>query len=488
MKKTTPFLPGVSPKLGGRARRRQLEAIRIFRQKLRSDSIADIASLFAEIISPENLAEAQGDIRKRLFPEAVTFWAWVSQLLECNSSCASALTYVQNWYAMANLPVPAFDTSSYCRARQRLSNRIIEKAESLVNAYTEARIEEHHLWYGYRLKAIDGTSVRLMDTAANQQAFPQPSGQKPGCGFPVMGMVGILDLATGTIDRFLTCKDRDHDSRGLYQLTSELGEGDLLLADRAFCSYEAIAQLKMNGVASVMRLHQMRAKKLDWRRGKKLNANSRLVTWTRPPKPGRSGITREEWGKLPEEMEVRLVRMRGAGRDGKQRTIYVVTTLTDVSSYPTEEIALLYAERWKIEVKFRDIKTTMGLEALRVKTPAMAKKTIKLMQVAYNLVKALQLEAIAGRPILIDEVGYKATLDAISEFRAGFAGLLDRPRIWRKKMDDFEERIAERILVIRPNRREPRGTKRRPKCYQYLSAPRQIFVEIQHREHYRAVA
>ncbi len=93
-----------------------------------------------------------------------------------------------------------------------------------------------------------------MDTDANQKEFPQPSEQKPGCGFPVMGVTGILDLATGTMDRFLTARDRQHDAQGLYQLSGYLVEGDLLLADRAYCS-EAIAALRAKGVQSVMRLH-----------------------------------------------------------------------------------------------------------------------------------------------------------------------------------------------------------------------------------------
>ena len=130
----------------------------------------------------------------------------------------------------------------------------------------------------------------------------------------------------------------------------------------------------------------------------------------------------------------------------------------------------------------------MGLEMLRVKRPEMAVKMMKMIQIAYNLVKALQLEAISGRSILIDELGYKATIDAINEFRTNFAGLQNRPQLWRRKMEDLEERVAERILLIRPNRHEPRATKRRPKSYQYLSAPRKGFIEIQHREHYRAVA
>jgi hypothetical protein len=139
-------------------------------------------------------------------------------------------------------------------------------------------------------------------------------------------------------------------------------------------------------------------------------------------------------------------------------------------------------------VKFRDIKTTMALEMLRVKTPAMAVKTMKMIQIAYNLVKALQLEAISGRAIMIDDIGYKATLDVIIEFRSRFRALQNRPQIWKKVMSNLEERIAERLLHIRPNRSEPRASKRRPKSYQYLTSPRAEFTEIPHREHYRAAA
>lgn len=232
----------------------------------------------------------------------------------------------------------------------------------------------------------------------------------------------------------------------------------------------------------------MREKKLDWRRGKKLDANSRLIEWTRPPRPGKSGISVEEWSALPETMEVRLVRMKGTGRDGKPKTMYVVTTLTDAELYPTEEIGLLYGERWKIEVKFRNIKTTMGLEMLRVKTPEMAPKTMEMIQIAYNLVKALQLESISDQTVLIDEVGFKATLDAIAEFKSDFTGLQNRPRLWQKKVEHLEERIAERLLLIRSNRHEPRATKRRPKSHQFLTGPRSGFVELQHRGHYRKAA
>jgi len=488
VKSTTPFLPGISPKYEGRSRRCQLDVIRKFRDKLLSKSISDLGVLFAEILPPELLSQAGKEIRRRVFPEEITFWAWVSQLLEGNSSCANALTLIQGWYSDADLAVPSFDTSSYCRARQRLSEEFLNVIASRTKEYAQARIESHHLWYGHRLKAIDGTTVKLMDTVKNQAEFPQPSGQKPGCGFPVMGIVGVLDLATGRLEDYVIGKDRDHDATGLYRLCGQFNPGDIVIADRAFCGYELIAKLLGNDVHSVMRLHQMREKKLDWRKGKKLDPDSRLVTWSKPPKPGKSGITEQEWKALPETMQVRLVRTRGIGRDGKPRTMYLVTTLLEANEYPTDEIGMLYAERWKIEVKFRDIKTTMKVEMFRVQSPAMARKMMRMVQLAYNLIKAIQMEAIRGEAVLIDELGFKGSMDVLNEFRSRFRGLQTKPRKAGEKRTEFERRVLERILRIRPNRREPRAVKTRPKPYQYLSAPRREFIEIQHRSNYRSVA
>ncbi len=46
-----------------------------------------------------------------------------------------------------------------------------------------AHSTENH-WLGRRIKVFDGTDLSMPDTKANQMAWPQPSTQKPGCGFP----------------------------------------------------------------------------------------------------------------------------------------------------------------------------------------------------------------------------------------------------------------------------------------------------------------
>jgi len=303
-----------------------------------------------------------------------------------------------------------------------------------------------------------------------------------------MGVVGVLDLAQGTLCDYITCKWQQHDIKGLYKLFSSFDPGDVVIGDRAFCSYELLALFQQNEVDSVMRVHQKREAKTDWRKGKKLGPNSRLVEWKKPPKLGQSGLSQSEWDALPETMSIRLVRVKGKTRDGKENVIYLATTLLDSEQYPSEEIALLYIERWKIEVKFRDIKTTMKLETLRVKTPEMAHLSMQMIQIVYNHIKSKQAGAIQGEAVQLDELGFKGTLDVINENRSRFQELANRPQLLARENRKLDERIRERIILIRPFRQEPRAVKTRPKPYQYLTKPRHEFIEIQHKSRYRKVA
>ena len=98
------------------------------------------------------------------------------------------------------------------------------------------------------------------------------------------------------------------------------------------------------------------------------------------------------------------------------------------------------------------------------------------------------MEALVGQPYVMDEIGFKGTLNVINEFRSQFHGMQSKPRLLGGRMRTLEERILERILLIRPGRSEPRATKLRPKPYQLLTKPREEFREISHRNHYRAAA
>ena len=77
----------------------------------------------------------------------------------------------------------------------------------------------------------------------------------------------------------------------------------------------------------------------------------------------------------------------------------MVTTLLDPKLYPAEALVALYARRWRLELCLRDLKTTMGLEALRCKTPDMAEKELLAYLVAHNLIRCVIAEAVARHQV-----------------------------------------------------------------------------------------
>ena len=460
--------------------------MRELRSSVIRDSLSGYAVLFADVLPQPFLRRIDPTSRQRSFGHVPVFWAWLAQILERNASCQRALGLLQAWYQACELPVPGSGTSGYCQGRLRLTTGFLGKVHRRVLAVLRRARRDTDLWHGLQLKAIDGSSVQLSDTPANQQDFPQPSRQVPGCGFPVMGITGLLNLSHGGWET-IECSDyREHDARVAQRMIEHVGDGDLLLADRAYCSYQLIASALQRGCHVLMRLHQARHRVLDWRRGRRLSGIARLVTWHKPPRqPHGSELSSEEWDALPNEMSLRMIKMAYEDRSGRRRDLVVVTTLLDNSAYDEYELFELYARRWDIELKLRDLKTTLGLEFLDVRTPEMARKTVLMMMIANNLMRTIMQRAAieAERPLW--HVSFKGILDLTLASHASFRSLAHSPRKRRKRRREFIAICATKQLDIRPFRHEPRAVKRRPKSHGYLTKPRAIYREIPHREHHR---
>ena len=152
-----------------------------------------------------------------------------------------------------------------------------------------------------------------------------------------------------------------------------------------------------------------------------------------------------------------------------------MTTLLDPVQYPADEVASLYVHRWEIELRFRDIKTTMGMEMLRTKSPQMALKEIMMHMIAYNAVRLLMLKAAAAYHCSHRRIGFKAVLQVLEACRSAFEKVLGKPQLLSREKDNLLERIAERAEPERPGRNEPRKKKRRPKGYGWLQRPRHAY-------------
>ena len=143
----------------------------------------------------------------------------------------------------------------------------------------------------------------------------------------------------------------------------------------------------------------------------------------------------------------------------------------------------LYARRWRLELCLRDLKTTMGMEQLRCKSPDMAEKELLAYLVAHNLIRCLMAEAVARYQVDLERVSFKGSVDALRQYSDAIAKAPNR-KMRRQLWEDLLLNLARDLVRYRPNRQEPRAVKRRPKPYPLLNQPRRRFVEISHRSRY----
>jgi len=465
----TPFLSGFRSLLFGR--RPVLAEEKILRERAATDQLCatQLRTLFGRWLPLELLhAKNQSGVNSRhsVFTPAVTFWAFLGQVLDPGSSCEKALSRVQALCALQGRALPSSATGAYCTARARLSVRWLCRlcahvAGGLMGAGGEGR-----------LLVADGTGVSLPDTPALQARYPQPGAQKPGCGFPHMKLLGLFDLRSGAWLATIHSHLRVHDLPLLRRLFHRLRRGDTLIVDRAFCGWFDLARLRAKGVDLVVRLHQ--ARRADFRTGSRLGRGDHTVAWPKPVRP--AWMDEATHAALPALLLVREVRSRRERKGFRTTALVLVTTLLDASAHPSEAIADLYSRRWRVELFFDDLKTTLQMDRLRTKSPGMVQRELLLHMIAYNLLRRLIARSGGGSA------------------RASFKGTVDRLQTWSwviwsaptvraalRGLRHLLTTIAAAEVPHRPGRREPRAVKRRPKSYQLLTRPRLLFHEVPHR-------
>jgi hypothetical protein len=266
-------------------------------------------------------------------------------------------------------------------------------------------------------------------------------------------------LATGRLVRFAVDSWKSHEIPLARQLIAWMNPGEIVLTDRGYCGWGLIALLQRKGVDIVMRAHQARTIK------------GRRMTWPKPQ--WKEGWAKALWAELPGEIAVRIVRFRVAVPGFRTHDVVLVTTLLDEKAYPDSAIAELYRRRWAVELCFRDIKTTLGLDVLRCRTPELIEKEIWLQAIAYNLVRALMLEAAWTHDVTLERLSFKGTVDTLRQWTPLFAPTMFA---FKRAREELLRVIAEDQVPHRPDRSEPRAVKRRRKSYQLLTSPRKKMV------------
>lgn len=453
-----------------------VEQVRRFRARFVQSAGSALGEVLTTRVLQTLVMEEAGSWRKRLYSPLTTVVMFIEQVLGADHSCQDAVA--QGLSARVSLgQVPcSLNTGPYCKARQRLALSLIERLGREVGTRLCAAQPAPWLWRGRNVKLVDGTTVSMPDTVENQEAFPQSPQQKPGLGFPLARLVGIVSLSCGAVLEWSggPCEGKNTGETALlWGLMDKLCQGDVVIADRYFAGYFGIARLKQRDVEVLIRQHQRRH--TDFRRGRRLGKRDHVVTWPRPPRP--SWMDQATYATMPETIAMREVQVGD---------LTLVTTLLDADEVGKLELVDLYGKRWQIELDFRSIKTVMQMEILRCKSPEMIRKEIAAHLLAYNLVRTVMAQAAYLAHVLPRQLSFKATLQVLNAFEENLR-LCPRARLGIRHAIVLAS-IGESILPFRPNRVEPRAVKRRPKPRKLLTEPRRVLRERLRRQQERQSA
>ena len=449
-------------------------------RRFRARFAQSVGTVLGNVIPQQALvrwvAEEVGAYRERVYDPFTTLTLFIEQVLGADHSCQDAVARgLSTRVALGQTPC-SLNTGPYCKARSRLPLSLLERLAREVGERLCARQPAAWRWRGREVKLIDGTTVSMPDTAANQRRFPQSREQKPGLGFPMARLVAVVSLSAGAVlDWALdACEGKKTGETALlWRLMSQLKRGDVVIADGYYCGYFMIARLVTLGVDVVMPQHHRRH--TDFRRGRPLGVRDHIVTWQRPQRP--RWMDEPTYRTMPETLVMRECRVGG-------RTL--VTTLANAHAVPKPALAELYSQRWQVELDLRAIKTVMQMDILRCKTPAMVEKEIAVHLLAYNLVRAVMAQAAVTHNLLPRQLSFKATLQLLNAFEMS---LRHYPRTHLASRHQLLiTGIASCRLPHRPGRVEPRAVKRRPKQHWLLTKPRHVLRDRLLKRQERSVA
>ena len=398
--------------------------------------------------------------RERLYSPTETLSLFMAQTLNPDGACQSVVNrYAVDRHAHGLKPCSTH-TGGYCKARQRLSLEMIRWLTQETGDLIARQAQAHWHWLERPVKLIDGTTVTFPDTPMNQAKYPQQSGQKPGLGFPIARWVGLLCGVTGAV---LDTAIGPYSGKGGSEqalfcgLLGSIVAGDLILADRYYCSYFVIAMLQAQGADVLFQQHQRRL--TDFRKGRRLGGRDHVVFWTKP-KVCPDWLSREQFDAFPDTLEVRELKV------GHK---VLVTTLRCPLLAPRKALGELYISRWNVELDLRNIKTTLGMERLHCKTPAMNEKEFWVSLLAYNLIRLLMTESAKQAGLLPRLLSFKHSLQLWLAWNHG-----ESPGFDEENLSVLYGLIAQQRVGHRPGRIEPRAIKRRPKPYPLLTKPRPL--------------
>jgi hypothetical protein len=278
---------------------------------------------------------------------------------------------------------------AFSQARKLLGEQVMQRLFELDAAVADADLGIGLLWKGLEVTAIDGTTMELGRNGILEGEFGTPAdGARP-----LLRVTAHVRTATFRWIGAAVGGYHDGENALADQLEGTFRAGMLNLADRGFFSMDRFLRFSARGAHLAWRVKNG-AKSVPLKTVRTLPDGSELVMLResdgmRTRRRKESGDPRAE--RLPDTV-ARLVSFtvtaRTRGGRVKTTVMRVLTTLLDHQAYPARDIAVLYAERWQIEIAFLHLKRTVRgpRRPLRGQSPELVRQEAWALLLIHNMV------------------------------------------------------------------------------------------------------
>jgi len=206
----------------------------------RSLAAADPTGTLLRFVPQKMIAGILDDLnyvfRNRLYTPVITVCMMILQAFDDDGSQRKAVAATMTARRAKACTTGSRDPSGYCSARQRLRLCLLVRLVDAVAAWLQ-KAARSHLWHDRRVLLLDGSTVSMPDTPDNQRFFGQPSGQKPGCGFPVARLCTLFCAASGALVGAMIGSLAESELSLWRAMFGLLRKGDIVVADRFYSSF-----------------------------------------------------------------------------------------------------------------------------------------------------------------------------------------------------------------------------------------------------------
>jgi hypothetical protein len=344
-------------------------------------------------------------------------------------------------------------SAAIARARSRLGVRPLRRMLQRMVALWLARRATALRWRGLALVALDGTTLRMPDSAANRAHFGthRTGARRRASAYPFAAMVVALCAVSHVVLACAVGAANTSEWVLVRQLLRKLPKRCLLLLDRGFMGYALLQDLARRGHEFVVRAKSGR--RLHRRRRLGPSDHLACLHLSRAQLRGRPD--------LAASFQVRVITYRRRGF----RPVTLLTSLIDPLAFPAEERVARYRDRWEVELTFDEVKTHLLARhvSLRSKSPVLVRQEIDGVLIAHNLVR-MHMEAAATQARLPPRrLSYT---DALTRLRDLHRRMASAPvRRLPELMADAIADLATCILPPRRPRTYPRAIKAIPCRY-----------------------